>query len=141
MSFRCRELAALEVADLTEVDELAARETLELNRRERTYRRGRPAPVVRNSTVILVDDGIATGSSMRVAVAAVRSAGAGRIVVAAPVATRESYLELREVVSDFVTLSMPRNFGSVGEFYTDFGQTSDAEVQSLLSHAWKESMH
>jgi putative phosphoribosyl transferase len=124
-----------------EVDALAARETLELNRREKAYRRGRPALELRGHPVILVDDGIATGSSMRVAVAAAREARAGRIVVAAPVATRESYLELRETVDEFVTLNMPRNFSSVGEFYADFGQTTDAEVQSLLSHAWRETAH
>jgi len=117
---------------------LAAREAAELNRREREYRQGRPAPAVRQVTVILVDDGIATGSSMRVAVTALRQAGAGRIIVAAPVAARESYLELREHVSDFITLALPRHFGSVAEFYANFEPTTDAEVRELLHHAWQE---
>jgi predicted phosphoribosyltransferase len=131
---------ALEISGVTPaaVEALAAKETLELNRRERAYRGGRPAMVLRHCPVILVDDGIATGSSMKVAVAAVSVAGAGRIVVAAPVAARESYLELRELVDEFVTLSMPRHFASVGEFYTDFGQTTDAEVRQLLEQAWQE---
>jgi len=132
---------ALEASGVTpaQIEAVAARENLELNRRERAYRRGRPALELRGHPVILVDDGIATGSTMRVAVAAVAAAGAGRIAVAAPVAARESYLELREVVDEFVTLIMPRHFSSVGEFYADFGQTTDAEVQQMLARARLES--
>jgi len=133
--------AVIEITGLTPaaIDEAAARESHEQDRRERIYRRGRPAPELRDRPIILIDDGIATGATMRRAVAALRAAGAGRIVVAAPVASRESYLELREVVFGFVTLNMPRNFSKIQEFYTDFAPTTDSEVQQLLDHAWCET--
>ncbi len=131
---------AREAAGLTPamVDEVAARERLEVERRERAYRRGRPPPELRNHPVILVDDGIATGSTMRVAVATLHESWAGSITVAAPVATRESYLALRDQVHGFVVLALPRDFQCVGEYYDDFDQTTDAEVRHLLDHAWEE---
>jgi len=119
---------------------VVAREQRELHRRELAYRRGRPALDLHGRPVILIDDGIATGSSMRVAVAAVREARAGPIVVAAPVAARESYLELRAGVHGFVTLCLPRDFGSVGEYYEDFEAVTDAEVRHHLDHAWQENI-
>lgn len=112
-----------------------AREQRELERRERTYRLGHPAPVLRDRIVILVDDGVATGSTMRVAIAAVRRQHASRVVVATPVATRTSYLELREVADEMVTILLPKDFFGVGQFYTDFEQTGDREVVTLLTHA------
>ena len=117
---------------------VAARERLEVERRERTYRHGRPAPELRGRPVILVDDGIATGSTMRAAVAALHEAWAGPITVAAPVAARESYLELRDGVRSFVVFTMPRDFACVADYYEDFEQTSDAEVRHLLDRAWQE---
>ena len=122
------------------LDGVAAREQRELHRRELAYRHGRPALDLHGRPVILIDDGIATGSSMRVAVAAVREARAGPIVVAAPVAARESYLELRAGVHGFVTLCLPRDFGSVGEYYEDFEAVTDAEVRHHLDHAWQENI-
>lgn len=134
--------ARIEITGLTPaaIAGAAARELHEQDRRERIYRRGRPAPELRGRFIILIDDGIATGSTMRRAVAALRAAGAGRIVVAAPVASRESYLELREVVFGFVTLTMPRNFSNIRDFYTDFAPITDSEVEQLLAHAWRETM-
>lgn len=121
---------------------VAAREQHELERREKLFRLGHPAPVLHGRTIILVDDGIATGSTMRVAVAAVRSQHAYRVVVATPVAARSSYLELRAVADEMVTILMPKEFSSVGQFYTDFAQTTDREVITLLTRArqnrWRE---
>jgi len=119
---------------------VAARERLEVERRERAYRRGRPAPALRGRPVILVDDGIATGSTMRAAVAALHEAWAGPITVAAPVAARESYLELRDAVRGFVVLGLPREFACVADYYEDFAPTSDAEVRHLLDRAWQEKI-
>ncbi len=124
----------LEIPDRS-VAAVVAREQRELERRERIYRLGHPAPVLRDRIVILVDDGIATGSTMRVAIAAVRRQHAGRVIVASPVATRTSYLELREVADEMVTILLPKEFFSVGQFYTDFEQTGDREVVALLTRA------
>jgi predicted phosphoribosyltransferase len=131
---------ALEAAGATRamIEEVAVRERHEVDRRERAYRRGRPAPELRGRPVILVDDGIATGSTMRVAVAALHDAWAAPIIVAAPVAARESYLELRDMVHGFVVLALPRDFACVAEYYDDFAQTTDAEVRHLLDLAWQE---
>jgi predicted phosphoribosyltransferase len=120
------------------IDAAAARERPELERREREYRDARPALDVRGRTVILVDDGLATGSSMRAAVAAVRRQGAGRIVVAVPVASPEACAEFRLEVDEFVCLLAPEWFAAVGEWYEDFSQTTDEEVRELLARAEKE---
>jgi len=122
------------------IESVTLRETRELHRREQAYRHGRPALELNRGPVILIDDGIATGSTMRVAVAAVRDARAGPIIVATPVAARESYLELRASVHGFVTLCLPRDFGSVGEYYEDFEPVGDAEVRHHLDHAWQENI-
>lgn len=133
---------AVEITGMTSVrlEEVAARERHEVERRERAYRRGRPAPELRGRPVILVDDGVATGSSMRVAVAAMHDAWAGPIIVAAPVAARESYLELRDAVHGFAVLAMPRDFACVADYYEDFAPITDAEVRHLLDHAWQEKI-
>ena len=122
------------------VESVAVRETRELHRREQSYRHGRPALQLHSRPVILIDDGLATGSTMRVAVAAVRDARAGPIIVATPVAAREGYLELRASVHGFVTLCLPRDFGSVGEYYENFEPVTDAEVRHHLDHAWQENI-
>ena len=120
------------------IDEVAQRELRELERRECAYREGRPAPPVRGRTVILVDDGLATGATMRAAVAAVRSAGPDRVVVAVPVAAPEAYDEFRREVDAVACLSTPDPFHAVGLWYQDFGQTDDAEVRELLARAAHE---
>jgi predicted phosphoribosyltransferase len=114
------------------VDEAIERETRELERRERLYRPARPVLDVTRQTVILVDDGIATGSTMRAAIGLLKQMRARRVVVAVPVASRESYLELRGLADEFIALATPLDFAAVGQFYEDFGQTSDEEVRALL---------
>src|SRR5687767_7305496 len=114
---------------------VAAAEEQELDRRERIYREGRPFPEVRDRTVILVDDGLATGSTMRAAAAALRAQGAGRLVAAVPVAPKETCDALRDLVDDVICAVTPEPFLAVGEWYEDFTQTSDADVQDLLRRA------
>jgi putative phosphoribosyl transferase len=111
---------------------VAAAEAQELERRERIYREGRHFPDVRGRTVILVDDGLATGSTMRAAAAALRSLGAARLVAAVPVAPKDTCDSLGEVVDDVVCAATPERFLAVGEWYEDFSQTSDEEVSDLL---------
>jgi putative phosphoribosyl transferase len=114
------------------IDAVAAAEERELHRREREYRGDAPSPDVRGKTVILVDDGLATGSSMRAAVAALRQQGPARIVVAVPVAARSTCEELRRVADDVVCALTPEPFLAVGQWYQDFSQTTDDEVRELL---------
>jgi predicted phosphoribosyltransferase len=111
---------------------VAARELRELERREHAYRGDRPTPDVQGRTVILVDDGIATGSTMRAAVEALRQLEAGRIVVATPTAALATAREMRPDVDEFVAVMTPADFIAVGQWYLDFGQTTDAEVRELL---------
>lgn len=120
------------------LEAVAAKERAELHRREREYRQGRPAPDVRGRTVILVDDGLATGSSMRAAVAALRRQGAARIVVAVPVGSPETCAELRREVDEAVCALEPDYFIAVGEWYRDFSQTGDRQVRDLLARAEEE---
>ncbi len=117
------------------IDRVAARENRELERRERTYRGDRAAPEVQGRTVILIDDGLATGSTMRAAVAALRKQQPSRIVVAVPVAAPETCEELRSEVDETVCAATPRPFQGVGRWYQDFSQTTDEEVHELLSQA------
>jgi len=116
------------------IDEVAERELHELERRERVYRKHRPAFDVRGRTVILIDDGVATGSTMRAAIKALRQT-AGRVVVAVPTAAPDTAAELRPEVDEFVALITPPGFYAVGQWYEDFGQTTDAEVTELLERA------
>ncbi|HEX5520500.1 MAG TPA: phosphoribosyltransferase [Longimicrobiaceae bacterium] len=114
------------------IDAVTAEEEQELARREREYRDDRPAPAVRGRTVILIDDGLATGSTMRAAAEALRSEGVGRLVVAVPVAPAETRDALAREVDEIVCLATPEPFFGVGMWYEDFSQTSDAEVRALL---------
>jgi putative phosphoribosyl transferase len=117
------------------IEAVAAEEQAELERRERAYRDGRPPPDVRGHTVILVDDGLATGSTMRAAARALRQQDAARIVVAVPVAPPDTCAEFRDEVDDVVCALMPEPFYAVGLWYQDFSQTSDDEVHDLLARA------
>jgi erythromycin esterase-like protein/adenine/guanine phosphoribosyltransferase-like PRPP-binding protein len=117
------------------IDAVAAMEQRELARRERLYRGSRPAPEIRGRTVILVDDGIATGSTMRAAVEALRRLGAERIVVAVPVAAPSVCDAFQEIADEAVCAFTPEPFYAVGLWYEEFGQTSDDEVQQLLARA------
>lgn len=122
-----------------DVEEVASNEAYELERRERVYRGGRPAPDLRGRTVILVDDGLATGSTMRVAVRAARRQSPARVVVAAPVAAPEACELLRGEADEVVCAEMPDPFLGVGRWYLDFSQTSDQEVCRLLDDANRRS--
>ena len=117
------------------IDAVDALERKELARREQEYRGDRPAPDLRGRTVILVDDGLATGATMRVAAAAVRQQQPRWIVVAVPVAPRETIDALRGEVDEVVCPLVPSPFYGVGQWYDDFGQTSDDEVRELLGRA------
>ncbi|MGI9101855.1 MAG: phosphoribosyltransferase [Terriglobales bacterium] len=120
------------------VEQVAQQEQAELERRERQYRGERPPLETRGKTVILVDDGLATGSSMRAAAAALRRQGAARIVVAVPVAARATCDQLRAEGNEVVCATTPEPFFAVGQWYQDFSQTSDEEVRELLERAGKE---
>jgi putative phosphoribosyl transferase len=119
----------------TVIENVAAAEQRELARRERVYRGDRAAPEVRGRTVILVDDGLATGSSMRAAVAAVRRRQPARIVVAVPVAASSTCADLRAEVDEVVCAETPEPFYAVGLWYHDFTPTTDDEVHDLLERA------
>ena len=121
-----------------EVDHAARRETAELARRERAYRGDRPLPGVDGKTVILIDDGLATGASMRAAAEAVRRLNPKRVVVAVPVAAPETCEHFRGLVDDVVCAVTPQPFAAVGMWYEDFSQTSDDEVRELLERAERE---
>src|SRR5438128_1789490 len=123
-----------------EIDAIAAAEQRELERRERAYRDDRPPLDVRGRTVILVDDGLATGSTMRAAVAALRRQQPARIVVAVPVAAPETCEEFRAIADEIVCLDTPEPFYAVGLWYRDFGQTTDEQVRSLLDQAARETL-
>jgi putative phosphoribosyl transferase len=120
------------------IDAVAEREREELARRERAYRDDRFAPTVRGRTVILIDDGLATGATMRAAVIALRTLGPERIVVAVPIASSETCDEFRDDVDEVVCAVTPRPFLAVGLWYDDFSQTTDEEVRDLLGRAARE---
>lgn len=120
------------------IERVTAAERHEMERRERLYRGGRPPPDVRGRTVILIDDGLATGSTMRAAVEALREEGVRKIVVAVPVAPLDTCEALREEVDDIVCALTPEPFRAVGIWYADFGETSDDEVRDLLARAGRE---
>ena len=119
----------------TIIDEAARREEAELDRRERAYREGRPAPDARGKTVILVDDGLATGATMRAAARALRQMDPARLVVAVPVAAGETCDDLRREVDEVVCAYTPEPFFGVGMWYEDFRQTTDDEVRDLLARS------
>jgi len=117
------------------IDAVIAHELEELRRREQLYRGDRPLPEVGDRTVILVDDGVATGSTMLAAIRSLRALGPRQIVVAVPVAAAEAAHAIRAEADTLVVLSLPEAFDSVGRWYADFRQTSDAEVRMLLATA------
>jgi predicted phosphoribosyltransferase len=117
------------------IDAAAYSERRELDRRERAYRDDRPPADVRGRTVVLVDDGLATGATMRAAAAALRRQDPARIVVAVPTAARETCDGLSALVDDIVCATTPEPFYAVGLWYEDFSQTTDAEVRDLLERA------
>jgi putative phosphoribosyl transferase len=117
------------------IDAVTARERIELERREQSYRDGRPAPELRDRVAILIDDGLATGATMRAAVKALRQRGAAKIVVAVPVGPPDTCKEFEDEADEVVCASAPEFFQAVGQYYEDFSQTSDEEVRQLLARA------
>lgn len=120
-----------------EIEKVAATEMQELQRREGIFRGSRPPLNLRDRTVVLVDDGIATGSTMRAAIEGVKKQGAVRVIVAAGVAPLSTYMSLRPEVDQIVCLLTPREFRAVGLFYDDFSQLSDQQVCRILEDARK----
>jgi predicted phosphoribosyltransferase len=118
-----------------QVAQVIGRERQELARRERAFRDGRPAVDVQGRTVILVDDGLATGASMQAAVMALRSRRPAAIVVAVPVASSTACADIRRIADVCVCLRTPEPFFGVGQWYANFGQTTDDEVRALLAAA------
>lgn len=115
-----------------EIESVTRRASAELKRRESAYRGNRPPLAVEGKTVVLVDDGIATGSSLRAAIAAVRLLKPAHLVVAAPVAPLSTYNRLKRDVDDLVCVGTPVDFFAIGQFYADFSPTTDEEVTELL---------
>lgn len=117
------------------IDSVIAKERQELERRERLYRGERPALNVRGRTVILIDDGLATGSTMRAAIAALRLQRPARIIVAVPVGAPDTCAAFQDEADEAICGVMPEPFYAVGAYYRDFSQTTDAEVHNLLAQA------
>jgi putative phosphoribosyl transferase len=117
------------------LDVAAADEMPELRRRELAYRDGRPAPDVRDKTVILVDDGLATGATMKAAVAALKRMAPAKIIVAVPVGAAQTCDEFRNLADEVVCAQQPDPFWAVGNWYRNFEQTTDDEVRELLARA------
>jgi putative phosphoribosyl transferase len=117
------------------IESVTAKEKVELERREQSYRDGRSAPELRGRIVILVDDGLATGATMRAAVKALRQRGVAKIVVAVPVGPPDTCRELEHEADETICLSTPEFFQAVGQYYEDFSQTTNEEVGELLARA------
>jgi len=120
------------------IESVTARETAELERREHEYRDGRPAPELRDHVAILVDDGLATGATMRAAVKALRERGVAKIVVTVPVGPPDTCREIEQEADETICLSTPPFFQAVGQYYEDFSQITDEEVRELLARAADE---
>jgi putative phosphoribosyl transferase len=115
------------------VEDVSRRERAELDKRERLYRGSRPGPELRDKTVVLVDDGLATGSTMRAAVQAVREQAPAKVVVAVPVAPEDTCAELRGEADEVICVRTPEPFHAVGLWYADFTPTTDDEVRRILT--------
>lgn len=121
------------------IDSVVTRETEELNRRRQLYRHDRPAPHLQGKTIIIVDDGLATGATMHAGVKALKHANCKRLIVAVPVGARDTCMDMEEEADDVICLYSPDPFYGVGAWYKDFSQTSDEEVENLLMLARQKS--
>jgi putative phosphoribosyl transferase len=121
------------------IEQVAAEEQVELERRERAYRGDVPAADAHGKTVILIDDGLATGTTMRAAVKALRTQQPARIVIAVPVGAAQTCAELEVAADELICLRMPEPFQAVGIWYENFEQTTDAEVRAQLQRAAEEA--
>ncbi len=119
------------------IEEVASREKLELERRERAYRGHRAQPEIEGKCVILVDDGVATGATMRAAISALRHQKPARIVVAIPLAPPDTVEVLRSEADEVVCLETPEPFWAIGQWYVEFPQLTDDEVRERLASTWK----
>jgi predicted phosphoribosyltransferase len=117
------------------IDQIAREEQIELERRERAYRAGRPPFDLRGRVVVLIDDGLATGSTMRAAVQAVRARAPATVIVAVPVGSPDTCREFAAIADEIVCARSPDHFAAVGQWYDDFRQTTDEEVRALLHDA------
>lgn len=129
-----------EIINLLNIDQASlnatiAREQAELERRNSLYRQGRPPPDIQGKTIILVDDGLATGATMRAAIVSLRHTGAARIIVAVPVGAASAGEKIRKEADEVVCLYTPEPFYGVGQWYDDFSQTTDEEVLTILERA------
>lgn len=120
-----------------ELQRVIANEKLELERRNQAYRLGNVAPDVTGKTIIIIDDGLATGATMRAAISALREAKVARIIVAVPVGPFDTCTKLRSYADEVNCLYTPEYFFGVGQWYQNFQQTSDEEVQTILKHYYK----
>jgi len=128
-------IASLRIQE-TAIEEVARREERELERREHAYRGACPRPVIKGRCVFLVDDGIATGATMRAAIAALRRQSPAKIVVAVPVAPPDTVDRLRSEADEVICLATPEAFWAIGQFYVEFPQLSDEAVREQLARSW-----
>lgn len=135
------QVAAYQPVPSTWMKAAVEREVHEIARRRDVYLRGRKAEPVQGRTVILVDDGIATGTTMRAALTALRQAGAKSLMVAVPVAPSDTVAQLRSEVDEVICLAQPSDFNAIGTYYDDFHQLGDDEVIALLDQAWSMKHH
>ncbi|WP_040728326.1 phosphoribosyltransferase [Thiomicrorhabdus sp. Kp2] len=119
-----------------EIEKVKAFETQELKRRETLYKGNKPPVVLNNKNIILVDDGLATGATMFAAIKAVKSQNPSSITVAVPVAPADTLKQISQQVDKVICLLQPNDLGSIGQYYSDFSQVSDAEVKAQLNQAW-----
>lgn len=118
------------------IEDLVARETEELQRRDKLYRGDRPYPELQNKEVVIVDDGMATGATMRAAAEAVKSKNPAKVIVAVPTGSADAVRWVENTADQVICLDIPTPFFAVGNFYRNFGQTTDEEVRSILQEAW-----
>ena len=132
-------IATVTGMDETVLEDIVNRETAELERRERLYRGDRLFPSLEDRDVVLVDDGMATGATMRAAVEAVRSLGPASVIVAVPTGSMSAVRQVKQLADEVICIEAPADFYAVGQFYADFSQTSDAEVREILERAAPEN--